>query len=487
MPLALGAFIVPLIVACAMFMENVDSTVIVTSLPVIARDFGSDPITLKLAVTSYVIGLGVFIPICGWVADRFGSRTVFRTAIGIFVVGSLMCAASTSLATLVAARFVQGVGGALMVPVGRIIIFRSMPKSEFIRAVNYLTVPALLGPVIGPPIGGFITTYLHWRLIFFINIPVGIVGIHLANKYIANTREPHPGPLDWFGFLLSAGGASAFMLGLALVGSELISDSTAWTMTFAGAIALIFYVIYARYATRPLLDLRFFRVPTFQASVMGGSLFRIGLGAVPFLLPLVLQEGLGMSAFESGLITCASAIGGLFMRTLASRTLHRWGFRTVLMYNAAFSGIAIAACGHHRHLVAGDVAEAEVGDVEVGRDGGDDHPLAVERDAPEVQEDGNLHQLHDGGGELRDPVGEEAEEEPSFGRCVHECRSRLSPLHRGLQLLGQRADEVLALIEHAAHAAWQRAAVGEGAQQVFGAGLACPGFEERNDVGTLLG
>ncbi|HEY4350617.1 MAG TPA: MFS transporter, partial [Paraburkholderia sp.] len=164
MPLALGAFIVPLIVACAMFMENVDSTVIVTSLPVIARDFGSDPITLKLAVTSYVIGLGVFIPICGWVADRFGSRTVFRTAIGIFVAGSLMCAASTSLATLVAARFVQGVGGALMVPVGRIIIFRSMPKSEFIRAVNYLTVPALLGPVIGPPIGGFITTYLHWRL-----------------------------------------------------------------------------------------------------------------------------------------------------------------------------------------------------------------------------------------------------------------------------------------------------------------------------------
>ncbi|QYD67224.1 MFS transporter [Paraburkholderia edwinii] len=337
--------IAPIIVAFAMFMETVDANVIVTALPQMARTFAVDPVTLKIAVTSYVLGLGVFIPVCGWLADRYGARTVFRTAIGIFVVGSLACAASTSLGMFTVARFVQGIGGAMMVPVGRIIIFRSVERSDFIRAMNYLSLTSLLGPAAGPLLGGFITTYLHWRLIFFINIPVGIVGIHLTNKYIANTREPHPGPLDWFGFLLSAGGASAFMLGLALVGSELIADSTAWTMTFAGAIALVAYVLYARYATRPLLDLRFFRVPTFQASVMGGSLFRIGLGAVPFLLPLVLQEGLGMSAFESGLITCASAIGGLFMRTLASRTLRRWGFRTVLMYNAAFSGIAIAACG----------------------------------------------------------------------------------------------------------------------------------------------
>src|SRR5580698_11277438 len=206
MPLALGAFIVPLIVACAMFMENVDGTVIVTSLPVLARDLGHDPITLKLAVTAYVIGLGVFIPICGWVADRFGSRTVFRTAIGIFMTGSLMCAASSSLGTFVFARFVQGLGGALMVPVGRIIIFRVMPKSEFIRAVNYLTIPALLGPVVGPPLGGFITTYLHWRLIFFINVPIGILGIWLTNRHIENLREPHPGRLDGFGFALSASG-----------------------------------------------------------------------------------------------------------------------------------------------------------------------------------------------------------------------------------------------------------------------------------------
>jgi MFS family permease len=230
MPLALGAFIVPLIVACAMFMENVDGTVIVTSLPVLARDLGHSPITLKLAITSYVIGLGVFIPICGWVADRFGSRTVFRTAIGIFMAGSLMCAASTSLGTFVFARFVQGLGGALMVPVGRIIIFRSLPKSQFIRAVNYLTIPALLGPVLGPPLGGFITTYLHWRLIFFINIPIGVLGIWLANKHIANVHEEHPGRLDWTGFVLSAGGASLFMLGVSLIGGELVSNTVSLGM-----------------------------------------------------------------------------------------------------------------------------------------------------------------------------------------------------------------------------------------------------------------
>ncbi|MDH6152072.1 EmrB/QacA subfamily drug resistance transporter [Paraburkholderia sp. WSM4179] len=345
MLLALGAFVVPLIVACAMFMENVDGTVIVTSLPVLARDLGHDPITLKLAVTAYVIGLGVFIPICGWVADRFGSRTVFRTAIGIFMAGSLLCAASTSLDTFVLARFVQGIGGALMVPVGRIIIFRSLPKSEFIRAMNYLTVPALLGPVVGPPLGGFITTYLHWRLIFVINVPIGLLGIWLTNKYIANTREPHPGRLDWLGFVLSASGASLFMLGLSLVGGELVSTGQSVGMCVTGIVLLLLYVLYASRVALPVLDLRLLRIPSFHASVIGGSLFRIGLGAVPFLLPLALQEGLGMTAFRAGAITCASAFGSIFMKTVASRILERFGFRTVLMVNAACAGLAIAVYG----------------------------------------------------------------------------------------------------------------------------------------------
>ncbi|CAG9232554.1 Predicted trehalose permease, MFS family [Paraburkholderia tropica] len=345
MPLALGTFIVPLIVACSMFMENVDATVIVTSLPALARDLGQDPITLKLAVTSYVIGLGVFIPICGWVADRFGSRNVFRTAIGIFMTGSLLCAASRSLEMFVAARFVQGIGGAMMVPVGRIIIFRSLPKSDFIRAVNYLTVPALLGPVVGPPLGGFITTYLHWRLIFFVNIPIGVFGIWLANRHIANMHEEHPGPLDWLGFLLSAGGASLFMLGLSLVGGQLVSNTKAVTMCVVGAVLLAIYWFYAQRAERPVLDLKFLRIPSFNASVAGGSLFRIGLGAVPFLLPLTLQEGLGMTAFASGAITCASAFGSIFMKSIVSRVLGRFGFRRTLIVNAAIAGAAIAVCG----------------------------------------------------------------------------------------------------------------------------------------------
>jgi EmrB/QacA subfamily drug resistance transporter len=310
-----------------------------------ARAFGRDPVTLKVAVTSYVLGLGVFIPICGWVADRFGARTVFRTAIGIFVAGSLLCAASTSLGPFTVARFIQGVGGAMMVPVGRIIIFRSVRRSEFIRAMNYLAVPAMLGPAAGPLLGGFITTYLHWRLIFFINIPIGIAGIWLTNRYIADTRETHPGRLDWFGFFLSASAGVLLMLGLSLVGGELISQSAAFAMCAAGALLVLFYLMHARRSERPLLDLRFFRVPTFQASVLGGSMFRIGLGAVPFLLPLALQEGLGMSAFKSGAITCASAFGGMFMKSIASNVLRTFGFRQTLLVNAAFSGIAIAACG----------------------------------------------------------------------------------------------------------------------------------------------
>jgi EmrB/QacA subfamily drug resistance transporter len=338
-------FIVPLIVACAMFMESIDGNIIVTALPSMARDFGRDPITVKIAVIAYVVGLGVFIPVCGWVADRFGARTVFRTAIGIFVAGSLLCAASGSLITFTVARFIQGIGGAMMVPVGRILIFRSVERSDFIRAMNYLSLPALVGPAVGPLLGGFITTYLHWRIIFFINIPVGIAGIYLTNRFIANSREPHPGRLDIFGFILSAGGGSLFLLGLSLFGSELTTTFNATMMTFAGAAMLLIYWLYAVRVPLPILDLRFLRIPTFQASVVGGSLFRLGLGAVPFLLPLALQEGHGMSAFRSGLITCATAVGGIFMRSIASRVLRGFGFRRVLIVNAALSGIAIAAYG----------------------------------------------------------------------------------------------------------------------------------------------
>ncbi|WP_395068487.1 MFS transporter [Paraburkholderia silvatlantica] len=338
------AVVSTLIVACAFFMEAVDANIIVTALPVMARGFGSDPVALKIAVTSYVVSLGVFIPVCGWLADRFSARTVFRTAIGIFVLGSLMCAASPSLHLFTFARFVQGIGGALMVPVGRIIVVRAVPKHQFIRAMNYLSITWVVGPILAPLLGGFIATYLHWRMMFFINVPVGIMGIYLCGSYIANTKQAHPGAFDWTGSVLSAAGATFVLLGLSLVGSDIVGDSTAWEMFVAGAILLALYVLYARRAKHPVLDLRFFDIPTFRASVLGGSLFRIGCGAMPFLLPLSLQVGLGKSAFESGLITCATAFGSLFMRPLMSITLRRFGFRQVLVYNAVFSALTTSLC-----------------------------------------------------------------------------------------------------------------------------------------------
>lgn len=339
------AFIVPLIVGCALFMENMDVTVIATSLPALARDLGQDPITLKLALTSYVVSLGVFIPISGWIADKVGARTIFRAAMITFMTGSILCALSGSLFTFVAARFLQGIGGAMMVPVGRIIIVRSVSKADLVKAISYLTLPSLMGPVIGPPLGGFITTYFHWRWIFLINIPICILGLYLAGRYIENFREENPAPLDMKGFVLTAFGGGTAMLGFSLLGSHLLPKEWPVVMCVAGSIALFFYFRHAMRVPFPLLDLRLLRIPTLRASVLGGSLFRVGLGAVPFLLPLALQEGLGLNPFEAGTITCASAFGAMFMKALASSVLRRYGFRTVLMFNAVLAGIAIASYG----------------------------------------------------------------------------------------------------------------------------------------------
>ncbi|MEB0163951.1 MFS transporter [Glaciimonas sp. CA11.2] len=338
-------FLIPLIVACALFMENMDATVITTSLPVLAHDLGQQPITLKLALTAYVVGLGVFIPICGWVADRFGARTVFRAAIGVFMAGSLLCAASSSLLAFVAARFLQGIGGAMMVPVGRIVIFRSVPRSDLVTAISYLTIPSLLGPVIGPPLGGFITTYFHWRWIFIINVPISLLGIYLAGRFIENFRADEQQPLDVKGFILSAIGSTLLMLGLSLIDGELVSAKLAGGMCVIGIIFLLLYLRHARTAPFPLLDLSLLRIPTFRVSVLAGSLFRIGLGAVPFLLPLSLQIGLGMTAFHAGTITCASAFGAIFMKAIGGSVLRRFGFRSVLIWNAFLAALALASYG----------------------------------------------------------------------------------------------------------------------------------------------
>lgn len=336
--------LVPLIVACALFIENMDSTAISTALPAMAIDLGTSPVALKLALTTYLIALAVFIPVSGWIADRFGARTTFMVAIGVFLVGSIACAASGSLPTLVAARFVQGMGGALMVPVGRLVILRTVPKSELVVALSWLTIPALVGPMLGPPLGGFIVTYFDWRWIFLINIPMGLVGIALAWRHIPELRD-ETGPLDWTGFALSGVGLALTLFGFSTIGRHLVPLSAALACLAIGLAALVAYVFHARRHPRPLLDLKLFQLATFRAGVVGGSLFRIGVGATPFLLPLMLQLGFGLTPLQSGLLTFISAAGAMFMKTLAATILRRFGFRRVLLANAWVASVLLAGYG----------------------------------------------------------------------------------------------------------------------------------------------
>lgn len=326
-------------------MEQLDSTVIATSLPAIAADLNEDPIALKLALTSYLLSLAVFIPASGWFADKFGSRTVFRAAIVIFTIGSLLCGMAQSLPDLVAYRIIQGMGGAMMVPVGRLVILRTVPKAELVSALAWLTIPALMGPVLGPPIGGFITTYFDWRLIFFINIPIGLLGIALATRFIPDIREANVPPFDFRGMGLSGVGLSGLVFGFALLGQHAVSPWVAFAVIAVGAVAMTFYVRHARRTDRPILDLTLLRIPTFYAGVVGASLFRIGIGALPFLLPLLLQLGFGMSPFASGLVTLASAAGAMTMKFTAAPIIRAFGFRRVLVVNCLIASafIAVAA------------------------------------------------------------------------------------------------------------------------------------------------
>ncbi|MEW6684389.1 MAG: MFS transporter [Nitrospirota bacterium] len=336
---------IPLIVACGLFIENMDSTVISTALPAIAGDLQVDPIALKLALTSYLLGLAVFIPISGWVADRVGAQTTFASAVGVFMMGSIACAVSSSLEAFVASRFLQGIGGAMMVPVGRLVLMRSIPKSELVPALNYLAMPALVGPVIGPPIGGFITTYFHWRWIFLINIPICVLGMWLALRFIPNFRERDQPRFDGIGFILSGIGLSAAMLGLATLWEHMLSARASAVCVAVGMVALAAYGWHAGRTEHPLLDLRLFRLSTFRAGVIGGALFRSGQGAVPFLLPMMLQIAFGLTPLQSGLLTFAAAVGALFMKTLTTAILGRWGFRTVMTVNAIAASVMLAACG----------------------------------------------------------------------------------------------------------------------------------------------
>jgi EmrB/QacA subfamily drug resistance transporter len=327
--------LIPLIVATALFMENMDATVLATSLPAIARDIGADPINLKLALTTYLLALAVFIPASGWMADRFGAKNIFRAAMVVFALGSVACALSTSLGWLVAARALQGMGGAMMTPVGRLIVLRTVPRAEMIGAIAWLAIPALVGPVVGPPLGGFITTYFDWRWIFWINIPVALAGLALITRFIPDVREESSSGFDVWGFLLIGPGLSLFLTGVTLMGvGELATPTMIAAIILAGAALLVAYVWYALRVPDPIVDLKLLAIPTFRTGVVGGFLFRTGIASSPFLLPLLFQVGFGMDAFQSGLLTFATGIGSIFMKTQVTSILRRHGFRRILVFNA---------------------------------------------------------------------------------------------------------------------------------------------------------
>ena len=334
-----GPILVPLVVACAMFMQNLDSTVIATALPTIARALDESPLTLNVAITCYLLSLAVFIPISGWTADRFGARRVFSAAIVVFTLGSIGCGMANSLAALVAARILQGMGGALMVPVGRLVLLRTVEKSDLVRAMSYVSVPALIGPVMGPPLGGFIVTYWSWRWIFFINIPIGILGIILVNLLIGDLKEGGRRPFDFGGFALTGVGLATLAFGFENVGRGALPSILVAALLTVGATCTVLYVRHARRVAHPIIDLALFRIPTYAAASIGGFLFRIGLGALPFLLPLMLQVGFGLDALSSGLLTFASAAGAMTMKMTAARIIRTLGFRIVLVGDAMISAL----------------------------------------------------------------------------------------------------------------------------------------------------
>jgi EmrB/QacA subfamily drug resistance transporter len=332
---------VALIVACALFMENLDGAVIVTALPQIARAFATDPVSLSIAITGYLLSVAVFIPASGWVADRFGARTIFLAAIVVFTVASALCGLSNDLVTFTLARILQGIGGAMMVPVGRLVLVRSVEKAHLMRAMAYLTVPALVGSVLGPPLGGFVVTYVSWRWIFFLNIPIGVLGFLLVLRFIENDREAAPPRFDRIGFVWSGLALSGLVFGLEWVQHGGLSAPLVLLLALSG-IAFVLYVRHARRCPDPILDLRLLRIPTFRVTFFAGNLFRISAGSVSFLIPMMLQVGFGRSAFETGLLTFIGATGSLVMRVMAHRFVRRLGFRAALAANGLLCAALLA-------------------------------------------------------------------------------------------------------------------------------------------------
>lgn len=335
---------IPFIVGCALFMQMLDATVVATALPIMAEALGESVVDTNVIITSYLLAVAVFVPISGWAADRYGAKRVFTAAIVLFTLSSVGCALSQSLTQLVMGRWLQGIAGAMMVPVGRIILLRKVPKDELLKAMAFLSLPALLGPLIGPPVGGFFVTYASWHWIFLINVPVGVLGIVLVQRYIREDFPRSEVRLDWPGFILSGTSIASLVMGFEAIGHRSLPPQQLGGLIALGLICGALYIWHARRAANPIIDLSLLRVPTFAIATLGGNLCRFSIGATPFLLAIMLQVGFGLSAFAAGLITFTSAAGALLMKLVAAPIIRRFGFKRVLVVNAVITGVFIALC-----------------------------------------------------------------------------------------------------------------------------------------------
>ena len=331
----------PWVVATALFMEQLDSTIVNTAVPSMAASLGVAPLSLKAVVTSYILSLAVGIPVSGWIADRFGTRRVFGTAVAIFTLASVACGLSLSVPMLVAARILQGVGAAMMTPVGRLAIVRTFAKSELLVAMNFVIVPALIGPLLGPTVGGLIVHWLSWREIFFVNVPIGIAALVIIHRYMPDFRGEVGRPLDFVGLVLFGSGTAILSWLLEIFGEHSISVVEAGVLLLVSMSLLVAYGWHARHVARPLLQLSLFRLRTFRVSVVGGFVTRLGVGGMPFLLPLLYQLGLGLPPWESGLLMMPTAAAAMGMKFLSTPLLRRNGFRSVLIVNTVLVGITI--------------------------------------------------------------------------------------------------------------------------------------------------